>query len=116
MPPFIQFFIVIFLYFRVAPRWNYSFPYSFCSKFHYTFTVIALICYQVFHLKSLFNSSARWLSCTFQSDMSIFSDIPQASTATCIFVFSPILRPLCLGFQRSHHLSAYEISRMSYQS
>ncbi len=82
---FIQFFIINFRYFLIAPRWNYSVYSIFHSKLNYTVIVIFLVCYR------------------------IFSGIPRASTTTCSFVFSPLLRLPCLVFHLSHHSRAYDI-------
>ncbi len=85
MPLFIQFFIINFLHYRIAQRWNYSVYSIFHGKLNYTFIVIFLVCYR------------------------IFSGITRASTTTCTFVFSPILKPPCLDFyllRRSRALSS----------
>ena len=51
MPLFIKFFIINSRYLRIAPRWNYSLHSTFCRKFNYTFTVVPIVCYQIFRFK-----------------------------------------------------------------
>ncbi len=82
MPLFIQFFIINFRYFLIAQRWNHSVYFIFHGKLNYTFIVIFLVCYR------------------------IFRGITRASTTTCTFLFTALLRPPCLDLRLLHHLRA----------
>ena len=84
MSLFIKFFIINFRYFLIAQRWNHSVYFIFHGKLNYTFIVIFLVCYR------------------------IFRGITRASTTTCTFLFTALLRPPCLDLRLLHHLRAYD--------